>query len=372
MRFDGERMAAAAGLVASLTVGVPVLLVQLRGDPSPVIGPSWLWWASYLGYLAAFVANEAWAPDGRWERRLLGVQVLLGAMAVALTPRMGLSAVLLVVTAVTAAYVLPPRGAVVVAVANTGLIAAVALVDGFRVDEAILGALIYGSLQCFALLMVFSGQRELAAKQRLAGANAELRAATALLEEQSRAGERLRIARDLHDLVGHQLTALALELEVASHRATPPVSEHVSRARRIAKDLLTDVRGAVSELRNTSPPLHAALESLTVGLTRPRVHLDIDDTLELDGVQTTALVRCAQEIVTNAVRHADADNLWIEVGRSDQGAIFLRAYDDGLGASSLRLGNGLTGMRERIEQLGGTVDFNANPGFRIQAEVPAP
>jgi signal transduction histidine kinase len=364
-------MAAAAGLVASLTVGIPVLLPQLRGDAPSVIGPLWLWWASYLGFLAAFVANDAWARDERWERRLLGVQFLLGAMAVVMTPRLGWSAVLLVVTAATAAYVLPPRGAVAVAVANSGLIAVVALLSGFRVDDAVLGGLIYGSLQGFAMMMVFSSLRASAATQRLAGTNAELRAATALLEEQSRAGERLRIARDLHDLVGHQLTALALELEVASHRATPPLSEHVSRARHIAKDLLTDVRAAVGDLRIASPPLHAALESLTAELPRPRVHLDIDDTIELDGVQTTALVRCVQEIVTNAVRHADADNLWIEIGGSGHGATVLRAYDDGRGARSLRLGNGLTGMRERIEQLGGTVDFHANPGFRIQAEVPS-
>lgn len=366
------RTAAAAGLVASLTVGVAVLVAQLGGDPPSMTGPAWLWWTSYLGYLAAYVANDLWAREARWERRLLGVQVLLGVIAVAMTPRMGWTAVLLVVTAATAAHVLPSRGAVAVAVANTAVIAGVALLDGLRVDDAVMGGLVYGSLQGFAMLMVWSSLRASAATQRLEGTNAELRAATALLEEQSRAGERLRIARDLHDLVGHQLTALALELEVASHRATPPVSEHVSRARCIAKELLTDVRSAVGDLRATSPPLHAALESLTMDLARPRVHLDIDDSLELDGTQTTALVRCVQEIATNAVRHADADNLWIAIARADHGVTVLRAHDDGRGTTSLRLGHGLTGMRERIEQLGGTVDFHANPGFRIQAEVPPP
>jgi signal transduction histidine kinase len=219
---------------------------------------------------------------------------------------------------------------------------------------------------------VRSEQREAAARRRLAVANAELRATTALLAESSRAGERLRIARDLHDLLGHQLTALALELEVAAHRSEPPARAHVERARGLAKELLGDVRTAVGELRAGSPDLSRALAAVVADLPHPRVHLKVDDAVEADEACTAALIRCVQEAVTNTIRHAAAENLWIDVGRSATAEIVLTARDDGRGTSVLRLGHGLTGVRERIGQLGGAVSFDTRSGFTLCARVPAP
>lgn len=372
---DHERFGALAGLAAALAVGVPVLLDQLHGAGELVTGPAWLWWACYLGFLAAFVGIDELPRRFPWlgNRTLLAVQVLLGAVAVALAPSLGWMPVLLIVTIVTAAFVLERRRLVVaLAAAQSLLIAVTALAGGAGPENALLGLVVYGSLQGFAMLMVWSSQREAAARIRLAEANVELRAAQALLAESTRNAERVRIARELHDLVGHQLTALALELEVASHRSTPPASEHVTRARRIAKDLLADVRAAVGDLRSPALPLRESLEGIVADLPRPRVHLRVHDGVRLDGERRAALVRCVQEIVTNTVRHADADNLWIELAGGDGGTALLAAHDDGCGAPTLRLGNGLTGMRERVEQLGGAVSFDARDGFRVAVEVPVP
>jgi signal transduction histidine kinase len=81
-------------------------------------------------------------------------------------------------------------------------------------------------------------------------------------------------------------------------------------------------------------------------------------------------VRCAQEIMTNAARHADAANLWLEVSRDADGTTVLRATDDGHGSAELRLGNGLTGMSERLGALGGSVTFDHTDGFTVTARVP--
>jgi signal transduction histidine kinase len=206
----------------------------------------------------------------------------------------------------------------------------------------------------------------------LAETNEELRAAQSRLRSTAEAGERLRISRELHDLVGHQLSALALELEVAAHLADGDAASHVDRARRTAKDLLSDVRRAVGRLRATPGGVSAAVGTVT-GIAKPEVHLDIDDDLDFDDPErANALVRCVQEIVTNTVRHAAADQLWITVARTGD-EVTVRARDDGCGAASIRPGNGLTGMRERLEGLDGTLAYGngADGGFTVTARLPA-
>ncbi|MFA9445545.1 sensor histidine kinase [Egicoccus sp. AB-alg6-2] len=375
------RVSLAAGVVASASVGVPVLLEQLLGS-GDLIGPyrAW-WWSAYLVHLGVFlgydlaVARLPWL-DGRW---LLAVQIAAGLAAVALAPTLGFTSVLLVISAASAAYVLSPLGAggvVVFQSVATAVWLATGSWHGLAAVpplEVVLISLVYASFQGFATLVVIGQRRETAAREELAEVNAELQAATALLAANSRNDERLRIARELHDLVGHQLTALALNLEAASHQHGEEQQRSVARARAMAKDLLGDVRDAVGDLRHPVPSLRAALESVAVRVPRPRVHLDVDDDLPLEAAQAAAIVRCVQEVVTNAVRHSDADNLWVSVCRDAGGGLEVRARDDGRGAEQVRAGNGLTGMAERLAKLGGELTYSAAPaeGFRLRARVPA-
>ncbi len=205
--------------------------------------------------------------------------------------------------------------------------------------------------------------------------NAELRATRLLLAESARINERTRISRELHDLLGHHLTALSLNLEVAGHITEGQAQEHVRQAHTLAKLLLTDVREAVSQLRESGTiDLAAALRPLTEQVPSLDIHLDIDEPLNVeDPERAHVLLRCTQEIITNAVRHARARNLWIQV-RREQGQVVIAAHDDGLGADPAGMipGNGLRGMRERVSQYGGELNIETGQGrgFRLTLSVP--
>jgi signal transduction histidine kinase len=212
-------------------------------------------------------------------------------------------------------------------------------------------------------------QRE--AQRRL---NAELHATRALLAESSRLNERMRIARDLHDLVGHHLTALSLNLEVASHLTNDEARVHVCKAQSTAKHLLADVREVVSELRQDDAlDLTKALRSLINGVAGLAVHMQAPPRFSLeDPRQALVLLRCAQEIITNTVRHADARNLWLEFVYPQPSLLELRARDDGHGAERIAPGNGLSGMGERLAEFGGSVslDGGAAKGFALVVRLP--
>ncbi|MGB6275527.1 MAG: histidine kinase, partial [Rhodococcus sp. (in: high G+C Gram-positive bacteria)] len=245
-------------------------------------------------------------------------------------------------------------------------------IRGGRISEIALIASIYGALQVASALSVTAQLRQARLRRELAVAHAELRTASALLDDSSRADERLRIARELHDVLGHQLTALSLELEVASHQVPGPAREHVVRARTIARDLLGDVRATVGEVRSRTPVLGESLDRLVAQLPEPVVHLTVDPDIRVDEARAVAVMRCVQEMITNTIRHANADEMWIEVTADPAGALSVSVRDDGRASADFEPGHGLQGIRERIEGLGGTVTFSVDRGFAVQATVPAP
>ena len=370
-----ERFGALAGLVASAAVGVPVLFELAAGTTRSPAWMLWLWWGCYIGYLAAFALLGQVPADRRpaWlaGRPLLAAQGTLGALAYAFAPTDGWAVVLLVVTAATAAYVLSPRGTIAVVVVQMLLIAVVTFRTEVDPLNAAISVVVFTSFQAFAVLVIFSQQREAAARARLADAHAELRAATTLLQASSRTGERLRIARELHDVIGHHATALILELESASQAEPTSDSAHVGRARDIARGLLGAVRGAVEDLRDQQPALQDALAEVT-RLPNLHVEVSVEDGLDVDDATSLALVRCVQEIVTNTVRHAEATVLSIELASQGRGGVVLDAHDDGRGTARLLPGSGLNGLSERIDALGGTVEFATAPGcgMRVTAQLP--
>ena len=238
----------------------------------------------------------------------------------------------------------------------------------------------------FALLMVVSVRATEAARNeadRARGeaeaANAALRAAQTQLATTSRTQERLRIARDLHDVVGHQLTALSVNLQVASRTATGPAKDDLEVCRAVASDLLRDVREVVSQLRETpsaGPEFAEELRTIGHSVPSPVVDVDVaDDLPPLGAAEADVVRRCIQEIVTNAVRHSGATSVWIAVEELD-GVVSVTARDDGQGSgrdgADVVMGHGLTGMVERFEALGGSVAWTARPGqgFTLQASVP--
>jgi signal transduction histidine kinase len=212
------------------------------------------------------------------------------------------------------------------------------------------------------------------AGQELSRANAELLATRHLLADNSRLAERLRISRELHDAVGHHLAGLSVNLELARLHVDGTAAEAVREAQGVAKALLSDVREMVSRLRRDRPlDLCQALETLAAGTSDPEIHLAMPETLEFaNPAHAHAIFRCVQEAITNAVRHAGARHLWIDVTREPE-RVEVRVRDDGRGAAHPTPGNGITGMTERFVDAGGALEIESAPGrgFQLRAWLPA-
>ena len=231
----------------------------------------------------------------------------------------------------------------------------------------------FAGFQVFALGRSLLQRSEREAREGLSRANAELHATRGLLAASSRAAERLRISRDLHDTLGHHLTALSIRLEIASRLTSGAAAEHLQEAHAIARLLLADVRSVVSQLREQGRiDVAEAIRPFTLGTAGPQVHLDLPPTLFLENsAEAETLIRCVQEIITNATRHAGARNVWIRlVERSEM--LELSARDDGSGAAALVPGHGLKGMQERFAEHAGRVEFatTAGSGFEVRAFLP--
>lgn len=259
-------------------------------------------------------------------------------------------------------------------IATQTVVITVLFSPGFLVESLVNGVAI-GGFQVFAAASSMLALREGRARTNLARANAELTATRDLLAENSRAAERLRISRDLHDTLGHHLTALSLQLDVASRLSEGKAADHIRQAHAITKLLLGDVRDVVSTLRETSKlNLAEAIRALAVQPSNARIHLAIPDEVVVDdAARAEAILRAVQEVLTNAARHAMADNLWLRLEPS-AGGLTLVARDDGRGAKAMTWGNGLRGMRERFEAFGGRVEAapSAEGGFEVRAFMPLP
>lgn len=372
-KFDADLWSGVLGTLVCLGVGLPVIVLGLGGADITSI-PIAAWTAIFGVFMLAYVLCGWFFTEIpiRVARAVFAVQVAAGIAVLFTAPGTGWLPILLVFTSALSTYLVPRWATGVVVAVNTISIG----IAGFVASGSLLATLpvaaLYLLLQGATVLSVMALERETSMRLELTEAHVELRAATTLLAESSRAEERLRIARELHDLVGHQLTVLALELETASHLSSPPASEHVDRARSVARQLLADVRSTVGEMRKHPGDLRIALAEVVRDLPTPEVHISVGEAVHTDEIVTTTLVRCVQEVVTNTIRHSQATELWIEIQADADGSVTLQAHDNGVGTATLVLGNGLRGMVERIERLGGSAQFMTSPAFSVRAQVPAP
>lgn len=241
---------------------------------------------------------------------------------------------------------------------------------------AVMTGLAYLSFQLFALGAAALAESERQTREQLALANAELERMQAIAVAGARQAERLRIARDLHDSLGHRLTALGLTLEAARHLPPDDAVAKIGEGRVLASQLMADLRRAVGEIRDDeTPELRALFDGLARSVEAPRVSTDIDPALRITSPDAaTALYRIGQEIVTNAARHSDARNVRLSV-RAIGDSVEMEGFDDGAAADAgdVAPGNGLTGIRERARLLGGDATFARVPGrgFRVTARFPA-
>jgi len=205
-------------------------------------------------------------------------------------------------------------------------------------------------------------------------------------EEETRrrlAEERLRIARDVHDVVGHSLATIALQAGVAEHLLDgrePEARVSMAAIRRLSREALGEVSAMLGVLRSDeaerSPtPDLGQLERLIEDMRAAGLAVDLElEPAPVPEVVGGAAYRIVQESLTNVVRHAGPDACaQVKVATNGDG-LEVEITDDGTGATDAPEGNGLTGMRERAAALGGSFEAGGAPGgqgFRVRALLPA-
>ncbi len=380
-----------AGLITYTSVGVPLVrrdwisagaertVIHLtRAQHAESHDVLLLWAVSYVVFgVVYWLLTRNLASLRHWSLKLVGLLILtIAAIAISWFSVSGLGALLLAVAAMVLPWLLPlPVAIAWLVLQYAAIIPVYAMFPNFTLGMAIMQAGLYLGYSVIVFIASEVAHQQANAREEQRRLNSELRATRALLAESSRISERMRIARELHDLVGHHLTALSLNLEVAGHLVeNPAAAGHVARARSTARQLLADVREVVSELRDDEGiQLTDALRDLTEGVPGLEVHLELPPRFAVgDSRRAQVLLRCTQEIITNAVRHARARNLWLRFEEGEGGRLVLKASDDGRGAVEFRPGNGLNGMRERLAEVGGklAVHTDRNQGFMLEASLP--
>jgi signal transduction histidine kinase len=385
-RLSHTRLLRAAGLYTWALVGIPIILniwflPPSRGvDETVGVGVNVpMTVVSYLAFgLCYWLATRSLGSRDAVASTRGNFALLLvlttAAVAVGYFTQTGLSAMLLLVMAGVLPWILSLRAAVAwLLMAHIPLVPSFMARDDFSFWDALFQSTFYVGFSAFVLVTAYVARQQAQARDEQRRLNAELRATRMLLAESARVNERTRISRELHDLLGHHLTALSLNLEVAGHMTEGRALDHVKQAHTLAKLLLTDVREVVSQLREGDAiDLGGALLLLTERVPALSIHMNIEEPLTVDDAERAhVLLRCTQEIITNAVRHAGARNLWIHC-RREGGQIVIDAHDDGCGTDIVVAGNGLRGMRERLRQHGGnmTIESRAGGGFRLCLQLP--
>jgi len=365
-----------AGLFLWFCAGIPLLLMY-QIFPEPLESTAYIAWFLLHGLFGMMYWNLTRYLPERTDTvyRMLYLSILTGsALGISAVSQTLLGGILLLIVAVILPWMLSVTPAVSWLIAQNFLLAITFMrVPDVTFSDATLGTGLFLGISLFAFMSSVVAMRQNMARDKLRMVNSELRATQALLEENTRIAERVRIARELHDLVGHHLTALTLNLEVVTHLVDGKVLGHVQQAHSLARLLLADVREVVSEMRKGDKVnLAAALRTLIEGVPKPVIHLDLPAEEVMAAPQRAqVLLRCVQEMITNSVRHARARNMWIRLSMTREG-FAMSARDDGIGTRKIVAGNGLNGMSERLQQLGGKLEIESEPGagFELHAWLP--
>jgi len=365
-----------AGLFLWFCAGIPLLLMH-QIFPEPLETTQYIAWFLLHGLFGMMYWSLMQYLPERTDTpyRILFLSILTGsALGITAVSQTALGGILLLIVAVILPWMLSVIPAVAWLIAQYVLLEITLMrVSNVPFSEATLETSLFLGISLFAFMSSVVAMRQNMARVELRMVNSELRATQALLEENTRIAERVRIARELHDLVGHHLTALTLNLEVVTHLVDGKVLGHVQQAHSLAKLLLADVREVVSEMREGDKVnLAAALNTLIEGVPKPIIHLDLPAEEVMAAPQRAqVLLRCVQEMITNSVRHARARNMWIRLSMTREG-FAMSARDDGIGTRTVVAGNGLNGMSERLKQLGGKLEIESEPGagFALHAWLP--
>ena len=243
-------------------------------------------------------------------------------------------------------------------------------------------ALLFGFVLVFVLLLVGALLAEKKSRQKLGRANQRLRQYALLIENQATLQERNRIAREIHDSLGHSLTAQSIQLENVAMLLPDDIEQagqHLQKARWLGKEALQNVRQSVATLRTHPLKGQSLAEALTklgqdfeqTNRIQLKSHLDLKSPPSLE--ISTVIYRVVQEALTNVSKHSQATQVRLDLRRHPQG-LSLCFEDNGQGFEPVAntTGFGLQGMRERIEALGGSFLLRSQPGQGCQIQVDIP
>jgi signal transduction histidine kinase len=358
------------GLIALATIVVTIFAVE----PRPALSGDGGWVTLGLaGLVAGAAVSLPWRPMSDL-RRAAGL-VVIGASSVLLTAVQpdGAGSAGVYIVVVIAAMRLPLwPAAAISALTVIGEIVATSIV----VEEpgGQISGLLFSIIPWFLFIRLMRQLRS--GRDRAEALVEELRESR---EESARAAaiaERARLARDMHDVLAHSLSALALQLEgarlLARDRGTDEeVVAAIERAHHLAGSGLGEARQAISALRGDEMP---GLDTLADRFG-DRVALSVSgEPRELASETRLALYRTAQEALTNVSRHSAADHVELSLAYEPEGTRLVVA-DSGPavdGGASVGGGYGLTGMRERAELLGGRLSAGpTGDGFKVELWLPA-
>ena len=201
--------------------------------------------------------------------------------------------------------------------------------------------------------------------------NRKLHKANEEIEQLAKVAERERIARDLHDVLGHTLSVITLKSELAGKlfdRDPERAQKEIHEVEEISRQALSDVRDAIRGYRAKGLMAELAQAKCTLETAGVTVQCDAATTMQLPAMQESVLSLAVREGVTNVVRHAQARTCRLRL-EQENGSCRLEIQDDGQGFSTME-GNGLRGMRERVEMLGGTLERMNRSGTMLVITLP--
>ncbi len=371
MENSEQQQADIAGLSARenhLLVASGVLAIALTGGFAGRTFGFWPGSLLYLAFAAVFVtiiyAVRLQLSD-RVRRYGLGILVLLSVLTWFVTP-MDISLILTVVVMAEAPAILSRRTTWLLMLAIN--VAFLAVFLGYWQAQDVLGTwLSMVALQAFAATSSLARVQEAALKQQLVKQNRQLKSARSALARQSQVEERLRIAGDLHDGIGHQLTALRLQLEAIAQSVPDELKPQVAASQQLSGDLLENIRSIVKRMATEKFP---TLDELIRKIDAETPGLQITLHGELPSLSTELeqqLASCVQEGISNAIRHGKAT--CIDIGFSKSGVVI---DDNGEGVEEgLEPGFGLRNLMTRLEPFNGQIHLKPREprGSRLSITV---
>ena len=231
----------------------------------------------------------------------------------------------------------------------------------------------------FYILSAITERHRIEEELRMASqANRELNSYLALSEKIAEDRERKRIAREIHDTLGHALTGISAGIDAVKVLVdidTNRAKEQLNNVSVVVRDGIRDVRGSLNKMRPGALENNTLKEALIKiireyeAISNLEIHLRYEwDNIDLDIAKEDIVFRVIQESITNSVRHGHAKTIWIEL--LEEESYVMTIQDDGVGFDELHYGYGLKQMKERLMIIGGSVRFENRDGFYTHIEIP--